>query len=200
MITCKKETVLPIDQRVLDYVATSSAFHLNFDSDYLRSLPSFHGGIPLAPFFTTPNREIRQVAWFVSFLDDNSKLPKPFESGFYFRNKDARISDRSIPGIMDDDVSPYLDGKKIYPFGALVTDEQVPLTLRLYTLDSYPGDSLCFDVTTSPHSVVICNGRLATEEVVRWDNGETDEIDYDVFLQYIAGSFSDFAKMLRMEP
>lgn len=199
MIKCRDDSLLPIDQRVIDYIVTSAAFGLHLDSDYLAALPDIHGGVPVAPYFTTPSGETREVAWFVSFLDTHSDLPGLFESAFYYQQNDTRIDDRSIPGILNDEVCPYHGGERIFPFAALVTHGNSPLTLRLYTLDSFPGDSLCFDVSTTPHSVVICNGREASKEVVRWDEGEIDELNYEDFTERVADSFSDFAKMLRAE-
>ena len=146
MITCRENSLLPIDRRVIDYVATSPAFRLNLDSDYLDGLPTMHGGVPVAPYFTTPSGETRQIAWFVSYLDAKSDLPEPFERAFDYQDNDARIDDRSIPGIMNDEVSPYLGGERIFPFAALVTNGEVPLSLdstRLIPFQVTPFASMC---------------------------------------------------------
>ena len=127
-------------------------------------------------------------------------MPDPFEPAFYYQQNDLRVDDQSIPAIMSDEVCPYHDGKRIVPFAALVTHGESPLTLRLYTMDSYPGDSLCFDLSTTPNSIVICNGRDATEAVVSWDDGDVDEVNYDAFVVRVANSFKEFIEMLRDRP
>lgn len=200
MLECIKNTLLPMDERVICHALEHPAFGFTFDSDYRKLLPSIHGGIPKRPFFTMPNGDVRQIGWFVSYLDEESELPEPFESAFYYQENDTRIDDRSIPAILDDEILPFLDGERILPFAALFDGNEPPLTLRLYSLDSLPNDSLCFDQSQTPHSIVVCNAERATDEVLRWDAGEVEEPDFDSFIDHVADSFLDFVAILRSEP
>ena len=45
-----------------------------------------------------------------------------------------------------------------------------------------------------------CHGRRASEEVVRWDDGDIDELNYEDFIERVADSFAEFVEMLRAEP
>lgn len=206
MLKCVPNSVLPMDRRVLESLTRSLGFNLAFGPDYLAALPEIHGGTPEMAYFTTPNGVVRRIGWFVSFLDEESELPGPFQEAFYYFENDWRVDDRSIPWVISDEVNPYLDGERIFPFAALYTNGEEPLTLRLYSLDSYPDDSLCFDQSTTPQSVVLCYGKQATEEAVRWDEsirwdeGPTEEVNYEAFTEFIAGSFREFVTMLRAKP
>ncbi|MCR9230148.1 MAG: hypothetical protein NXI29_03965 [bacterium] len=200
MISCLPGTVLPLDLRVIESVTQRSTFRLSLDPDYLSALAGFHGGVPESPYLTSCGGDVRQIAWFVSYLDEDSTLSGPFEPAFYYMKNDLRVDDRSIPAIVNDEVCPYFGCERIIPFAALITDGSMPLTLRLYTLDSYPADSLCFETSTRPHTVVICDGQRAAEEAVRFDDGDIEDVDYTVFTQPVANSFLDFTKMLRHDP
>jgi hypothetical protein len=200
MLTCVPGSVLPVDERVLASLPAILGMRLSFDPEYLKQLPHVHGGVPTTPYFTTPKGEVRRIGWFVSFLDSESHLLPPFVPAFYFQRSDCRVDDRSIPGILTDVINPYFGGERIFPLAALFTDGAAPLTLRLYTLDSAPDDSLCFDQATTPPSIVLCNGQRAAEEIVRWDDGQIEELDYERFTEPVAKSFSDLLKMLREKP
>ncbi|MCA9072797.1 MAG: hypothetical protein KDA84_27930 [Planctomycetaceae bacterium] len=201
MLKCVPKSVLPIDQRVIDFLLQSIGFSLSFDPDYLAALPDIHGGTPENAYFTTPSGVVRRIGWMVSFFDHESELPVPFESAFYDFENDCRVDDRSIPALLNDEVTPYLDGQRIFPFAALYTNGEEPLSLRLYSLDSYPADSLCFDQSTTPHSVVICNGERGTYEAIRWDEDlDLETPNYENYTESIAGSFREFVTMLRAKP
>jgi hypothetical protein len=80
----------------------------------------------------------------------------------------------------------------------------------LYSYDWNPSDSLCFDRSTVPQSIVYCNADRQVEEYIRHDElcdqlmGEGKEPDaevlYDRFLETVADSFSEFCAMLRSTP
>ena len=173
---------------------------LDLDRTYLETLPYIHGGDSVDCYFNDSAGCIHRIAWYVAYLDGDSPLPPPFVPAFYCSENDERVDDRSIPALLDDFVSPYLDGARIVPFAALFDGDELPLTLRLYTLDSFPADSLCFDRSTSPHSIVVCNGHDGSMAAVRWDDGESEDLEYESFLTPVADSFTAFSALLRGTP
>ncbi len=70
MIECHPQTLILIDERVINS-CSSVRYNLKFNEIYLKELPKFHGGVPIAPYFTDSNGEIRRIGWFVSILDEN---------------------------------------------------------------------------------------------------------------------------------
>lgn len=96
------------------------------------------------------------------------------------------------------------------PFAALYTQGKPPKSLRLYSYDWNPADSLCFARSTTPQSIVYCNADRQVEECIRHDEvcdrlmqegKEPDvEVSYDRIISTVAGSFSEFCDMLRRAP
>ena len=199
MLTCHKDTVLPIDDRVLQSV--KDGYELQLDQAFERLLPDIHGGIPETPYFTTRSGIVRRVGWFITCYDFDSELPGEFQNACYYSNHDERVDDRSLWALLGDLTSPFFGGERVFPFAALWSPESgFPSTLHFYSLDSYPDDALCFDISTAPHSVVLWKGRHATDELMKFEDGECDEPDYSAFTEQVAGSFSEFVGMLRAEP
>ncbi len=64
------------------------------------------------------------------FRFGDSPLSPPFVPAFYYLENDERVDDRSIPALLDDFVSPFLDGSRIAPFAALFDGDELPLSNR----------------------------------------------------------------------
>lgn len=192
---------MPVDDRVIRILQTSLAFRLTFDSDYIQNLSLFHGARPLNPYVVDSTGVVRRIGWFVALIDEQSRLPSPFQPATYYDDCDTRVDDRSIPALLNDEVCPFHFGERIVPFAAVYTDNQPPTSLRLYTLDWLPADSLCFDRSTSPPSIVYCNAEIAVEQALKWDDDRTQEFEFDyTFLVPVANSFRDFASQLCHSP
>lgn len=197
MIECTRDSVIPIDERVIRRVTDD----VTLDPDYVHNLPSFHGGTPLDQYFFDASGVVRRIGWFVALIDERSELAPPFQTGTYYSDIDTRVDDRAIPAILNDEVCPFHFGNRILPMAALYTDDQIPTSLRLHTLDWLPSDSLCFDMATWPHAIVYCNAETAVEQALKWDDDRTNtyEFTYD-FLVPVASSFQQFASQLSRSP
>ncbi|PHS05028.1 MAG: hypothetical protein COA78_15770 [Blastopirellula sp.] len=202
MIDCIEETVLPVDQRVLDLLLHSEYWNdLRFDPEYLATLSSIHGGTPTKQYFTDSTGNIRRIGWFVSMFDEHSKLPGDFQEDHMYQEQDTRVIDRSLPYLLDGESSiyrPLEDGPvRYYPFAALYNKESVPFTLCWHF--TCGQNSICFDTSTDPFSVVLCEYDKAVEAFMEYDRELDNRYDYS-FLAPIADSFREFAKMLRSTP
>ena len=207
MIECLPERLTPFDQRVLDRLQSNPHFDFQYPSDYGSVVAELAGRRPKKQYFTV-NGETRRVAWFVSFLDDDSVLPEPFEPACMYTQFDARVEDRSLPAITDSECDTFFGCTRLIPFAAIYsTDDQDPITLRHYWSDLPMDDSLCFDRTSNPWSVVYCNGEAQTSEFSRIEEEYEEQFSesiceeilprYDLFVIPVARSFSDFCQMLR---
>jgi len=207
MIRCDPATVLPLDRAHVAVLRTK--YGLAFDPDYERSVAQFNGGTPLAPFFSLGEAVFR-IGWMVALLDYNAALPGPRQPAVYYHEYDTRVEDRSLPSLIDHEIDPFFWAERIIPFAALYTHSKPPRSLRLYSYDWNPSDSLCFDRSTTPQSVVVCSADMQVAEYMRgeddWDAAARegrepdDEVHYDRFLSTVAGSFAAFCTMLRAEP
>lgn len=201
MIECEPGTVIPVDERVIRILESNPAFNLNFDPEYIANLAAFHGGTPLNQYFADSTGVVRRIAWFVALIDEHSKLAPPIEPAMYWEENDARVDDRALPALINHFVCPFHFGVRIVPFAALYTDNDRPLSLRLHTLDSLPADSLCFDRSTSPFSIVYCNAEAAVQQALKLDGDATGEMEFSYeFLIPVAASFREFATRLRNTP
>jgi hypothetical protein len=204
MIPCDPNTVLPFDAAIVKTLR--SRYQLEFDPDYVAHVASFHGGTPLKPYFSF-DRQVYRIGWMVALLAYDSKLPDPFQPAIYYHEYDTRIEDRSLPSLIDHEIDPFFWGERLIPFAALHTHGKPPKSLRLYSYDWNPADSLCFDRSTTPQSIVICSADRQVEEYIRHDEvndrlmaegKEPDEkVLYDRFISTVASSFSEFCHMLR---
>lgn len=177
MIQCVDGSVLPLDERALGKLLDDDFWRsLRFDQDYLAALPAIHGGTPVKSYFTDANGTVRRVGWFVSMYDEESELPGPAQEDHMYHDDDTRIVDRSLPYLLGGESSIYwlLEEGPIwfYPFAALYEDAHdegsAPVTLAWHFGDG--SDSLCFDTSTEPFSIVYCNFRRAVDEFHRWDS------------------------------
>lgn len=195
MIKCFEQTILPIDDRAMRRFLNANP-HLIFDPQFIEELPNIHGGVPLQPYFRTVTGQSRKISWFVNFLDEQSTLPGPLQPAMYDRTKDKRIDDRSVVSLMDDVLNIFFSGERFVPFAALACVTGDAISLRHYSLDSAPDDSLCLDMSTSPNAVVVYSGQVAAEQTVQWEDGEIDELDYESIVEFVADSFGQFISLL----
>ena len=209
MIECVPGTVLPVDERVLHELRHDDHWvkwwRLRFDDDYLATLPSIHGGIPTRPFFTDTSGQLRRIGWFVSIYDDKTDLPGPRQIDHMYHESDTRIVDRSLPYLLDGECSIYavMDDNPIryYPLAALCEDPldegSAPFTLAWHF--GCGNDSVGFDTSTSPFSIVYCNFENAIAAFNAFESDPEQPYDYS-FLIRVADSFAEFAKQLRTLP
>ena len=205
MIECLPEILTPFDQRVLERLQNSPHFDFQYPADYASAMAELAGRRPKKQHFTVDGK-IRRVAWFVSFLDDDSVLPEPSEPACMYEQLDARVEDRSLPAIADSESDVYFGCTRLIPFAALYMNDEVPITLRHYWSDLPMVDSLCFDRTSHPWSVVYCNGEVQTKEFERIEAeyerqcGESNCEDvlpnYNLFIVPVARSLNEFCQML----
>jgi hypothetical protein len=205
MIACEPATVLPWDDAVVQRLREGH-WKLGFDPQYLASLPAFNGGVPRKPYFTFDNA-VHRIGWMVAFLDRDCILPQPLQPSLGDSSLDTRIEDRSLPTLIDHEIDPFVWCERLFPFAALYTKGKAPRSLRLYSCDWNPDDSLCFDRTTTPQSVVYCNADRHVEEYVRYDllcderpDDPDTEVRYEDFVRPVARSFAEFCAMLRNKP
>ncbi|QDV67695.1 hypothetical protein Poly24_13970 [Rosistilla carotiformis] len=200
MIDCLDETVQPLDVAALNRLLTDTGSGLRFDDDFLSAIPRIHGASPVNQYFTDKAGAVRRIGWFVSFYDFDSDLPAPRQVDCMYGDNDTRVIDRSLQYLVRwGDMSiygPFDDKRAFYPFAALYrdpkNDHSAPFSLCWHHGDG--NDSLCFDTSTSPCSVVYCNFDNAQDAFCRW---EYDDEQYDFgHLVHVADSFSDFATML----
>lgn len=209
MIECVEGTVTPVDERVLRKMQTDShwvEWHgLRFDDEYVKTLPLIHGGTPRKPYFTDATDTVRRIGWFVSFYDEESALPGPALQDHMYGGEDTRVVDRSLPYLLDGCSSMYcqLDDlpTRFYPFAALYDDPHdestAPATLCWHF--SSGSDSVCFDTSTTPFSIVYCNFRKALDESANCDYDLDYVYDFGHLIR-VANSFQEFAKSLRAAP
>jgi hypothetical protein len=207
MISCEPNTVLPFEEAIIETLR--SKYQLEFDPDYLAHVAHFHGGVPLKPYFSF-NSSVYRIGWMVALLGYDSSLPGPLQPATYYHEYDTRIEDRSLPSLIDHEIDPFFWGERLMPFAALYTHGKLPESLRLYSYDWNPDDSLCFDRSTTPQSIVYCNADRQVEEYIRNDEAcdklmqegkePDDEVRYDTFIEKVTDSFTAFCKMLRSAP
>ena len=210
MVECVEGTVSPIDQRVLNRLLASNNSHgwegLRFDEDYLSALPAIHGGTPVNPYFTDSIGRIHRIGWFVSVYDHESELPGDLQEDHMYHESDTRVIDRSLPYLLGGESSiyaPVVDAPlRFYPFAALHGDpidgdDSAPFTLCWHF--AYGQNSLCFDLSTNPISVVFCEYRKAIDAFIKYDDHPDNHYDYG-FLVPVAKSFAEFVTLLRYSP
>jgi|GEM_PF-4274944 len=193
----KCEGELLFDSRVLTGLLEGGHLRppVEFDPLYVEALPNIAGRTPLNPYFSDPAQVPRRIGWFVGFLDEQSILPRvPTSYQALYRGLDSRIVYRSLPSLIDEEYSIYRTGDRIIPFAALYSENRHPENLQNY--DRTPDDSLCFDISTSPHTVVICDGKLASKSVWDFEYEDGPEEEYDLFITPVASSFADFLMLL----
>ena len=207
MIACASDTIAPFNAAIISTLRTR--YLLDFDPDYEGHAATFHGGTPITPYFTCNGQE-RRIGWFVALLDHNCLLPGPLQPAQYYPEYDTRIEDRSLPSLIDHEIDHFFGAERLIPFAALYTNYESPKSLRLYCYDWFPSDSLCFDRSTNPQSIVYCNADLHVREYMRsqghlstedgeGDGPESDPV-YDNFVVPVASSFRQFCAMLYKSP
>lgn len=199
-IECTTDSELLYDQRVVDAFQSADGccniLH-RFDLDFVRLLPSIAGKTPTKPYFTASDGRVHRIGWFVGYADELTELSGPMQLGIVYRQLDQRLTERSLPEIIN---STALDlfggGERILPFAALCDDGQ-PVSLRWQNCDFPVNDSLCFDTETAPYSIVFCDALRAADAANDWEYGDEEDVQYDSFLVPVANSFVEFATMLR---
>ena len=204
MIHCIEGSVTPLDERVLADLRSPRRHRpaILFDEDYLSALPFIHGGTPVNPYFTDSKGITRRIGWFVTMYDQQTELPGPVQEDHMYGDGDTRIIDRSLPHLLNGEMSIYSEGGsgiRFYPFAALYEDPckdgSAPHTLAWYF--GCGNDSLCFDISATPHAVVYCN----FDSAAALNDWEYDSKPYDYrHLVPVAPSFRHFARMLRPQP
>ena len=199
-IECTTDSELIYDQRVVDAFQSSDGccnISHRFDPDFARLLPSIAGKSPVKPYFTASDGRVHRIGRFVGYADELTELSGPFQPGIVDRQVDQRITEQSLPEIIN---STALDlfggGERILPFAALC-DHVDPVSLRWQNYDFPVNDSLCFDTETAPYSIVFCDAIKAADAANEWEYGDEEDVRYDSFLVPVAGSFVEFATMLR---
>lgn len=199
-IDCTPDSDLIFDQRVADAFQSPDGccnMRYDFDPAYFRLLPSIAGKTPTRPYFTASDGRVHRIGWFVGFADEHTELAGPLQPGIIYYNFDDRLTERSLPEIIN---STALDifggGERILPFAALC-DEGEPVSLRWQNYDFPINDCLCFDTSTNPHSIVFCDSLNAADAANEWEDGAVDEVRYDSFLTPVARSFAEFVTMMR---
>lgn len=198
-------TDLP-DFRVLERFERQNRVHLDFD--YTRLLPSFHGGIPRLSYFKTSAGATRRIGRFLTFLDEHSLLtgpPRPTRDDA--REFDERVYDLGIPYITDCDPNFFFSANRLVPFAVLFTPHPLrglidpdDLKSSLHNCDLPILDTVCFDRSTSPNPVIVCDGAVARDITAECEFDPNATIDYDRFTQPVAGSFAHFIAMLSATP
>ncbi len=199
---------MPICQRSLDSLLAGKYWNidqgLRFDPEYVTALPHLHGAIPVRQYFRDSAGALRRVGWFVTMYDLDSDLPGAVQQDHMYHDSDTRIIDRSLIYLLDGESSIYrpLEDSPIrfYPFAALhgnPLDESGPITLCWHF--GYGDDCVCFDTSTDPISVVVCEFDNAMAAFVEYDSDLDNKYDYN-FLIPVAPSFADFAQMLTLTP
>jgi hypothetical protein len=208
MIECIEGTALPICNRSLDSLLYGDYWHnrerLRFDSSFVAALPTLHGAKPVRQYFVDGNGTLRRIGWFVTMYNPDSDLPKPVLPDHQYHDSDTRIIDRSLIYQLTGESSIYrpLEDAPIrfYPFAALYENPLVdtePTTLCWHF--GCGNDCVCFDTSTDPISVVVCEFDRALAAFDESDNDLENTYDYS-FLIPVAPSFAAFAKMLTDAP
>ncbi|PNY37704.1 hypothetical protein C2E31_06380 [Rhodopirellula baltica] len=172
-------------------------------------LPRFHGGVPENPYFQSKHGNTFRIAFFLTILDEHSKLAPPFRTAKdCYDKRDARVADWGIENMIGCDANGFFSGHRLVPFASLFTPHRetgVPMHPddELYFLSFTPLDyvscnALCFDRSTTPHSVVTYDAEKSSPEQIRYWYGdaEIEEIRYDEFTEPVAASFSEFTNLL----
>lgn len=199
---------MPICQRSLDALLFSNYWHnhqcLRFDPDYLAALPTLHGAKPVRQYFVDGKGNLRRIGWFVTIYDLNSDMPEPIQEDHMYHDCDTRFIDRSLIYLLDGESSIYrpLEDEPVryYPFAAIhrnPLEDSEPSTLCWHF--GCGNDCVCFDTSTDPFSVVVCEFDKAKAAFVEYDSDPNNAYDYS-FLIPVAPSFADFAQMLRRTP
>ena len=185
------------DQRVIGLFESYRQFLL--DPDYKRILPLIHGGVPVRQYFATANGDVRRIGRFLTFLDKHSTLsdpPRPTRDDC--REFDERVWDPGVPYITDCDPDFFL--------GALFTRhwhhrgiiDPNDCESSLHNFDLPVLDTVCFDRTTKPNSIVVCDTHKAA--LVADEHDPNDIVDYSEFTEFVADSFTGFLDVLSESP
>ncbi|MCA9179461.1 MAG: hypothetical protein KDB14_33630 [Planctomycetales bacterium] len=208
MIECTPGSAMPICQRSLASLLAGNYWHvdqaLRFDPDYIAALPQLHGAHPLRPYFRDSRGHLRRIGWFVTMTDLDSDLAGPTQVDHMYHDSDTRIIDRSLIYLLDGESSIYRpledSPMRMYPLAALHSDpldDSEPISLCWHF--GYGNDCVCFDTSTDPISVVVCEFERAMAAYVEYDSAPENKYDYS-FLIPVAASFADFARMLTVTP
>ena len=208
MIECVTNSSMPVCQRSMDSLLKSDFWckdqGLRFDPEFLASLPELHGATPIRQYFRDSAGTLRRLGWFVTMYDMDSELSEPRREDHMYQDSDTRIIDRSLIYLLGGESSIYrpLENASVryYPFAALYTDPLIdsePLTLCWH--HGSGNDCVCFDTSTDPISVVVCEFSRAVDAFTEYDSELDNRYDYQ-FLIPVAPSFSTFAEMLGTEP
>jgi len=75
------------------------------------------------------------------------------------------------------------------------------VTLQWEDFDLDANDALCFDRSTMPQSIVLCNFEQAAEAVSEdsYQNGDS-VLNYDDFTTFVSNSFKEFVGSLSCAP
>ncbi|WP_442511703.1 hypothetical protein SH528x_003414 [Novipirellula sp. SH528] len=202
-IECTPDSELIFDQRVADAFQTPDGCYNishNFDPDFLHLLPRIAGKTPTKPYFSASDGRVHRIGWFVGYADEHTELVGPLQPGIVYNQLDQRLTERSLPEIIN---STALDlfggGERILPFAAL-SDRGEPVSLRWQNYDFPVNDSLCFDTSSDPYTIVLCESLKAADAANEWEDGIVEDVRYDSFLVPVAKSFANFVTMLRAHP
>ncbi|QDT10512.1 hypothetical protein [Planctomycetes bacterium K23_9] len=202
-IECTLDSDLIFDQRIVDAVQSPEGCcnisHI-LDPVFARQLPRIAGKTPALPYFTANDGRCFRIGWFVGYADESTELAGPLQPGINCGKLDGRITEQSLPEIINlTALDLFGGGDRLLPFAALC-DDGPPISLRWQNYDFPVNDSLCFDTSTDPHTIVVCDALKAADAANEWEDGVVGDIRYDTFIAPVAKAFADFATMLRAHP
>ena len=195
-LKCDPATCIgPIDKRVVQQL--SQRYPL--DPDYLQCLSNCHGGRPQIGTLPMANRTYR-VAFFLTLVDENTRLPGPFRPHFDQQDMDERVVN-SVIELMDCESNTSRSlFDNLVPFASTLAD---------MCLDRGYVDLFCFDYREprAKPAVVLWDANRAMDAYFEWDELPAEEkfddddnflsVPWDTFLVPIADSFAAFVAMLR---